>query len=192
MAKPGVINLNCSRTTFARAAFVGASILNIIAVRGNAQITQLGANLYAVEGSGVTVGALVGPDGVLLVDSGYREADTSKIMAVIRSISDAPVRLVVNTSARIDHTGGNENLAKLGVTILGRPQVRERLAHPVFSTNGMVGTGTHLVQAPFHQLLQLRPAGFYEMLAHRALLQAVGFGELAHRLAVLARAQAQH
>jgi cyclase len=131
-----------SGITSARATFVGALILNIIAVRGEAQISQLGSNLYAVEGSGVTVGVLVGPDGVFLVDSGYHEADTSKIMAAIRSISDAPVRLVVNTSARIDHTGGNENFAKLGATILGRPQVRERLAHPVFSANGMVGTGT--------------------------------------------------
>jgi|HubBroStandDraft_1064217.scaffolds.fasta_scaffold127256_2 cyclase len=125
-----------------RVKFVGALIMNIIAVRSEAQITQLGTNLYAVEGSGVTVGALVGPDGVFLVDSGYREADTSTIMAAIHSISDAPVRLVVNTSARIDHTGGNENFAKQGVTILGRSQVRERLAHPVFSANGMAENGT--------------------------------------------------
>ena len=134
--------VNRSSTTFARAAFVVAAIGNLIAVRGQAQITQLGANLYAMELSGVKVGALVGPDGVFLVDSGRYPTNTDAIIAAIRSISDAPIRLVVNTSARIDHTGGNENFAKLGVTILGRAQVRERLAHPVFSANGMVGTGT--------------------------------------------------
>src|SRR3982750_3064046 len=40
--------------------------------------------------------------------------------------------------------------------------------------------------------LQLPPAGFDEVLAHRALLQPVRFGELTHSPAIIARAQAQH
>jgi cyclase len=132
--------MNRSWITPPHAVFVAALIVNIVAMRGNAQTTQLGANLYTLGGFGGTIAALVGPDGVFLVDSGtgfFVTPDTDEIMAAIRRISNAPVRFLVNTSAGFDHAGGNENFAKLGVTILGRPQVRERLMHPVFSANGM-------------------------------------------------------
>jgi cyclase len=132
-----------SAISSARVAFVGALIVNFMAARDEAQTTQLGKNVYLLEGSGVAVGALVGPDGVILVDSGRYPADIDKVIAAIPGgVSGAPVRLAVNTDARIDHTAGNETFTKLGVTILGRPQVRERLAHPVFSANGLSGNGT--------------------------------------------------
>jgi glyoxylase-like metal-dependent hydrolase (beta-lactamase superfamily II) len=35
-----------------------------------------------------------------------------------------------------DHTGGNENLGKLGVVILARPELRQRLARPNPGANG--------------------------------------------------------
>jgi transposase len=50
----------------------------------------------------------------------------------------------------------------------------------------------HLVQAALHQSLQLRPAGFDEMFADRALLQPIGFGKLTHRFAVFPCAQPEH
>jgi glyoxylase-like metal-dependent hydrolase (beta-lactamase superfamily II) len=33
----------------------------------------------------------------------------------------------VNTHVHADHTGGNENFAKLGVTIIGRPKLLAQL-----------------------------------------------------------------
>jgi cyclase len=98
--------------------------------------TQLAANFYTLQGGGCAIGALIGPDGVLLVDSGSAGHEDN-IIAAIREISNAPIRFVINTNARMDYTGGNETFAKLGATILGRPQLRERLAHPIFSANGM-------------------------------------------------------
>jgi glyoxylase-like metal-dependent hydrolase (beta-lactamase superfamily II) len=97
---------------------------------------QLAANLYLLQGVGCSVAALTGPDGVLLVDSGSAGHE-DLIIAAVRAISSAPIRVVINTNARIDHTGGNEAFAKLGASIMGRPQLRERLAHPIFSANGM-------------------------------------------------------
>jgi glyoxylase-like metal-dependent hydrolase (beta-lactamase superfamily II) len=44
--------------------------------------------------------------------------------------ADARLRLLVNTHVHGDHTGGNENFAKLGVTLMSRPQLRARLANP--------------------------------------------------------------
>ena len=58
-------------------------------------------------------------------------AVTEKIVAALKELSPAPLRLLVNTHVHGDHTGGNENFAKLGVIILGRPSLREQLLKPL-------------------------------------------------------------
>jgi glyoxylase-like metal-dependent hydrolase (beta-lactamase superfamily II) len=55
---------------------------------------------------------------------------TEKIVAALKEISPAPLRLLVNTHVHGDHSGGNENFARLGVVILGRPNLREQLVKP--------------------------------------------------------------
>ena len=87
--------------------------------------TKLGANFYALEGQGGAIGVLAGPDGVLMVDAQFAPL-TEKIVAAIKQISDRPIRFLVNTHVHGDHTGGNENLGKMGVTILAR----DRAARP--------------------------------------------------------------
>ena len=91
--------------------------------------TKLASNFYTLEGQGGTIGVLTGPDGVFMVDSQFAPL-TDKIVAAIKQISDGRIRFLVNTHVHGDHTGGNENLGKLGVVILSRPQLRARLARP--------------------------------------------------------------
>ena len=69
--------------------------------------TKLSGNLYALVGMGGTTGALVGPDGVLLVDTQFAPL-TDKIVAAVRQISNSPIRFVLNTHFHSDHIGGNE------------------------------------------------------------------------------------
>jgi cyclase len=89
--------------------------------------TKLGDNFYSLEGSGGMIGVQVGPDGVFMVDSQFAPL-TDKIVAAVKQITDKPIRFMVNTHVHPDHTGGNENLGKLGVTLMSRPQLRTRLA----------------------------------------------------------------
>ncbi len=91
--------------------------------------TKLGANFYVLEGQGGAIGVLAGPDGVLMVDSQFAPL-SEKIAAAIRQITDRPIRFMVNTHVHGDHTGGNENFAKMGVTIISRDELRARLAAP--------------------------------------------------------------
>jgi cyclase len=91
-----------------------------------------------LEGLGGTISVLTGPDGVLLVDSQFAPL-TERLVAAIKAISDKPVRFLINTHVHADHTGGNENFAKLGVLIFSRDQVRERLQHPGSTPDGLPG-----------------------------------------------------
>ena len=97
--------------------------------------TKIGENFYTLEGAGGTISALTGADGILLVDSQFAPL-TDKLVAALKKISDKPVRYLVNTHVHGDHTGGNENFAKLGATIFSRAQLRDRLAHPNPTTDG--------------------------------------------------------
>ena len=101
--------------------------------------TQLAPNFYALQANGLsTVGVLVGPDGVLMVDGGTA-ALTDKIVAAIKGVSDRPIRFMINTHVHADHTGGNENFGKMGVTILSRDALRARLVKPNPGANGAPG-----------------------------------------------------
>src|SRR5215475_7021734 len=91
--------------------------------------TKISDKFYTLEGQGGMIGALVGPDGVFLVDTQFAPL-TEKIVAAVKQISTSPIRFVVNTHVHGDHTGGNENLGKMGITIFSRDQLRARLARP--------------------------------------------------------------
>jgi len=93
--------------------------------------TKLAPNFYVLEGAGGATGVLTGPDGVLMVDSQFAPL-TNKLVAAIHQISsNAPIRFLINTHQHGDHTGGNENLGKMGVIILSTNDLRARLTRPV-------------------------------------------------------------
>ena len=90
--------------------------------------TKLADNFYTLDGQGGTIGVLTGPDGVFMVDSQFAPL-SQKIAAAVKQISDKPIRFMVNTHVHGDHTSGDENFGKMGVTIIAREQLRNRLAH---------------------------------------------------------------
>ena len=80
--------------------------------------------LTAPDGNGANVTLQVGPEGVLLVDT--QTADNApRVFGAVRALSPEPIRWIVNTSARLDHMGANDALARLGTTpaSLGRPRI---------------------------------------------------------------------
>ena len=103
--------------------------------------TKLANNFYTLDGQGGTIGVLAGPDGVFMVDAQFAPL-SEKIMAAIKQISDGRIRFLVNTHVHGDHTGGNENFGKTGVTILARENLRMRLEKPNPGANGQPGVPT--------------------------------------------------
>jgi cyclase len=109
--------------------------------------TKIGGNFYTLEGSGGTIGVLAGPDGVLMVDAQFAPL-TDKIVAAIKQISDGRIRFLVNTHVHGDHTGGNENIGRLGATILARENLRARLIKPAPLANGQPGVPAATIGLP--------------------------------------------
>lgn len=90
-------------------------------------ITPVAGNVYMVQrpGGGGNIGVQVGPDGVLLVDSLFAPL-ADKLVAAVKQVTDEEIRFLVNTHIHIDHVGGNENLAEMGVLIFSHDNTRLR------------------------------------------------------------------
>ncbi len=112
------------------------------------EILPIRGNLYMLSGAGGNIAVSVGPDGVLMVDSGAAQM-SDKVLAAIRQLQrqtatnglqewtfasetrsnlprmisppapPKPIRYIINTSLDPDHTGGNEKLSQAGATITG-------------------------------------------------------------------------
>jgi cyclase len=81
------------------------------------EVVQLRENFYVIGGAGGNVVVQIGPQGVILVDSGSA-ARSDEVLAAIRGITPLPIRYIINTSMDADHVGGNEALSKAGLSIL--------------------------------------------------------------------------
>ncbi|MEH6407556.1 MAG: MBL fold metallo-hydrolase, partial [Leeuwenhoekiella sp.] len=83
-------------------------------------------NIYMLTGSGGNIGISVGEDGVFMIDDEFAPL-SQKIIAAIKTISDKPVKYLINTHFHGDHTGGNANFEQEGAIILAQDNVRKRL-----------------------------------------------------------------
>ena len=120
------------------------SILNTNAQQNMDTVTirpvKIKDNLFMLKGSGGNMGLLTGPDGTLLVDDQFAPL-SDKIKATVLKLAGsagAPpsgaggssaglVKYLINTHLHGDHSGGNENFRKDGVTILAQENVRTRM-----------------------------------------------------------------
>jgi glyoxylase-like metal-dependent hydrolase (beta-lactamase superfamily II) len=101
--------------------------------------TDLGHRTYMLAGEGGNMTAIVGADGVILVDGEFLPLH-DKIRAALAALSPAPVRYLVNTHYHGDHSGGNAGFAAEGTVVVAHVNVRNRLA--AGTTNGLTGAKT--------------------------------------------------
>lgn len=92
---------------------------------------ELSKGLHVLFGAGGNIGVSVGEDAVFIIDDQFAPL-TPKIVAAIRTLSDKPVKFVVNTHWHFDHTGGNENFGKSGAMIVAHDNVRKRMSTEQF------------------------------------------------------------
>jgi glyoxylase-like metal-dependent hydrolase (beta-lactamase superfamily II) len=86
--------------------------------KAQVHILPVRGNIYMLAGAGGNITVQTGNDGVLVVDTGLAPM-SEKVLAAIRSLSDKPLRYIIDTHIHADHTGGNLALAKAGMTVAG-------------------------------------------------------------------------
>lgn len=103
-------------------------------------VEKMSANLFVLHGSqgldpahpdasGGRAMALFGPDGVLMVDTQNRQV-AEKTLRALRTFTDGPIRILVNTHVHSDHTGANAFFAKQGALIYSQENLRNEMMRP--------------------------------------------------------------
>jgi len=113
-------------------------------------------NLYVVIGSGGNVAVMPTSEGVILVDDKFAQ-DGPQILAEVKSVSDKPVRYVLNTHQHGDHTGGNAAFLAANAEIIIHKNARANMAkgempgipRVTFNDESQVFLGGREVQAKY-------------------------------------------
>ena len=95
--------------------------------------TDLGDNVYMLEGQGGNITVAIAKDGIIMVDGEFAPLH-DKIKAAIAALSNQPIKYLVNTHFHGDHTGGNAPFAKDGATVVSRDQCQEAGSRPARPT----------------------------------------------------------
>lgn len=95
------------------------------------KVTKVAGQVYVIEDataefSGGNIGVSVGPDGIVLIDDKFAPL-APKIEAALKSISDKPVRYIINTHFHGDHTDGNAAFGTKS-TVIAHDNTRKRMA----------------------------------------------------------------
>ncbi len=88
----------------------------IYAQDGGLDIVKVRKHFYMLAGAGGNIGVQIGSDGVVLVNAGASGA-TDKVLAALKTLTELPIRYIINADAGPDFVGGNEKLARAGYTI---------------------------------------------------------------------------
>jgi glyoxylase-like metal-dependent hydrolase (beta-lactamase superfamily II) len=86
---------------------------------GRLQIAQVKPDLYMISGEGGNVAVYVTTEGVVLVDDMF-DRNNADILALVKSVTDKPVRYVLNTHQHDDHAGGDLKMLPIAEVIAHR------------------------------------------------------------------------
>lgn len=113
------------------------------------KITPLRGGLFMLQGDGGNVTALSGDDGVLIVDSDL-DWMAEKIDAALKTLTDKPVRYVINTHFHDDHRGGNGHFHRLGAEIIAHRKTLENMKADTDAPAGPDDLPTITFQDEYH------------------------------------------
>ena len=89
--------------------------------------TKITDSITMLAGAGGNMAVMSGADGTILIDDEFAEL-SDKIKAAVATVTDKPVRYLINTHWHGDHTGGNENFSTGGALIVAHDNVRKQMS----------------------------------------------------------------
>jgi glyoxylase-like metal-dependent hydrolase (beta-lactamase superfamily II) len=90
------------------------------------KLNKITDDLYEIEGDGGTVAVYLTDQGVIVIDDKY-ERDYADITAKIKSLTDKPVKYVLNTHQHGDHTGSNQKMLEASAEIIAQKNARANM-----------------------------------------------------------------
>jgi glyoxylase-like metal-dependent hydrolase (beta-lactamase superfamily II) len=93
------------------------------------KIRQLKPSLYLITGGGANTLVRVTPDGLIVVDTkNPGDENYNRLTEEIKSVSNLPVRYVINTQHHPDHVGTNQKFIDAGARVLASEALKTHMA----------------------------------------------------------------
>jgi len=93
------------------------------------KIRLLKPNLYMITGGGANTLIRVTPEGLIVVDTKNPGDDNfNRVMEEIKSVSNLPVKYVLNTHHHPDHVGTNQKFIDAGAKVIALDALKTRMA----------------------------------------------------------------
>ncbi len=92
----------------------------------NIKPLKITESIYMMMGAGGNIGFIKGEDGALIIDNQFGPLSGKIVQAVVDE-GGGQIKVQINTHIHGDHTGGNDNFGKWGVTIVAHDNVRTRM-----------------------------------------------------------------
>jgi cyclase len=93
------------------------------------KIRLLKPNLYMITGGGANTLVRVTTDGLILVDTkNPGDENFNRVMEEIKSVSNLPVKYVLNTHHHPDHVGNNQKFIDAGAQVVALEALKTRMA----------------------------------------------------------------
>jgi glyoxylase-like metal-dependent hydrolase (beta-lactamase superfamily II) len=89
---------------------VALAVAADVGAQAQLAIEPVADGLYVIVGSRANVGVRVTSEGVILIDSALPQ-DFVEVRRLVGTVTDLPIRYVINTHHHRDHTGGNAQFA---------------------------------------------------------------------------------
>ncbi|MCF8232901.1 MAG: MBL fold metallo-hydrolase [Bacteroidales bacterium] len=89
-------------------------------------VRKITENIHLVSDYGCNVIIVEGQGELLMVDSGHKRYSTA-LDSVISSLSDFPIKYILNTHFHLDHVRGNKKLSDRGAIIVAHENARTRM-----------------------------------------------------------------
>ncbi len=94
---------------------------------GPLRIQKVKGELYMISGEGGNVAVYVTPEGVVLVDDMF-DRNHADILAQVKSVTDQPIKYVINTHQHDDHAGGDLKMLPIA-EVIAHENARANLTH---------------------------------------------------------------